>query len=626
MPICDSDLRPFAQTRATPLEPAAGDYPAVALPGAICTTRHSAIYGMHSYHQGKKPHDAIRQYIRHFSRPGEIVLDPFCGSGGTALAAMLEGRTAIALDRSPAAVFIARNHCTTVDPNVVQHAADELIAATRPELDWLYETRCDRCDGPARTAYTVYSELFRCPYCGQMASLADGPHVSNGSKKTAACPLCLARGHVEAVRTRGPRRGAMPVLAVYRCLDGCLPAEDQRRHNDTDAKKRDYFARFDLGKIEEIARREIPHWRPTTTFPTSFARWQTDLRPAGIQSVADLYTKRNLWALAALRAAAAASCCPQVALFALTAVSLALSRMQRYSPASGFPNMLLVGTYYIPPIGREIEVGSWYEGKLRGLAKGYDAIRRAMPPNAEALVTTADARQLDLPHDSMDYIFTDPPYADAVQYGELNFVWESWLGDTPDWHGSEIVVNRSRGKDADDWARALRAAMDECHRVLKPGRWLSLCYHDTSAHRWAMLQDLMHDAGFVIDSAAAAGSIETGQMSFNQWMSNKATKRDLVVSFRKPRPGQPRPARQAMEFERGARKVLCEYLAAHGSATKDRLYDALVSHLVCLGQMQSFNFEALLRSVAEEDPAAAKNHDSPGKSRRQSNRSWRLKK
>ena len=65
----------------------------------------------------------------------------------------------------------------------------------------------------------------------------------------------------------------------------------------------------------------------------------------------------------------------------------------------------------------------------------------------------ADARQLDLPGDSIDYIFTDPPYADAVQYGELNFVWESWLGGTPDWHGDEIVVNRSRGKDADDWAR-----------------------------------------------------------------------------------------------------------------------------------------------------------------------------
>jgi hypothetical protein len=131
-----------------------------------------------------------------------------------------------------------------------------------------------------------------------------------------------------------------------------------------------------------------------------------------------------------------------------------------------------------------------------------------------------------------------------------------------------------------------------------------------------MLQDLMQDAGFVIDSAAAAGSIETGQKSFNQWMSSKATKRDLVVSFRKPRPGEPRSVPAAVDLDGTARQVLREYLTAHGGATKDRLYDALVSHLVCLGQMQSFDFEALLRSVAEEDEAAAR----PGVSQ-----VWRMK-
>jgi hypothetical protein len=625
MALCDDDLRKFVERRATPLDSANGDYPPVALPGAICTSRRSAIYGMHSYHQGKKPHDAVRQYIRHFSRPGELVLDPFCGSGGTALAAMLEGRAAIALDRSPGAAFIARNYCTAIDPRKVQQATEALMAAVRPELEWLYETRCDRCGGPARTAYTVYSDLFGCPHCQQKVPLSDCPHVSTGPKKTIACPHCFAEGHVEPIRTRGPRHGTAPVVAVYRCLAGCHPAEDQRRHNDTNARKREYFARFDLGKIEEIAQKEIRHWRPTTSFPPSFARWQTDLRPAGIQSVADLYTKRNLWALAALRASAVASCQPQLALFALTAISLAVSRMQRYSPTSGFPNMLLVGTYYIPPVGREIEVGSWYEGKLRGLAKGYAEIARTMPSRSEGLVTTADARQLDLPNDCIDYVFTDPPYADAVQYGELNFVWESWLGITPDWHDNEIVVNRWRGKDADDWARNLRIAMGECYRVLKPGRWLTLCYHDTSARRWAMLQDLMHDAGFVIDSESAAGSIETAQQSFNQWMCSKATKRDLVVSFRKPRSGQLRPARSKVKFEAIAQEVLREYLTAHGTATKDRIYDALVSRLVCLGQMQSFDFETLLRGVAEEAPGPLKELDSAGKGRQKSSHRWRLK-
>ena len=477
-------LYQFAHSRAGPCDPMAEDYPPQAMPGAIRTTKHSAVYAMHPYHQGKKPHDAIRQYIRHFSRPGGLVLDPFCGSGGTALAAMLEGRTAIALDRSPAAVFIAQNYCTTADTAAIQRAAGESLAVARAELDWLYETRCDRCDGPARTVYTVYSERFSCQECGQIVPLADcprplappgghdagaiggsgGPRLKPGrAASLAVCPHCLARGRVAAIHTRGPRHGAVPVLTAYRCLGSCLPAEEQRRHNDSDGKKQRYFDRFDLGKITEIAGSEIPHWRPTIAFPPTFARWQTDLRPAGIQTVADMYTKRNLWALAALRAGAAASSCPQAALFAVTAISLAVSRMQRYSPASGFPNMLLVGTYYIPPIGREIEVGSWYEGKLRGLVKGYTAIRRQMPAGAEGIITVADARRLDLPSGSIDYIFTDPPYADAVQYGELNFVWESWLGGTPDWHGEEIIVNRPRGRAptigpapcAGQWANAI---------------------------------------------------------------------------------------------------------------------------------------------------------------------------
>ena len=67
--------------------------------------RKSASMDLHIY-WSKKPHDAIRQYIRHYTKMDDLVLDPFCGSGGTALAALMEGRKAIAIDRSPAATFI----------------------------------------------------------------------------------------------------------------------------------------------------------------------------------------------------------------------------------------------------------------------------------------------------------------------------------------------------------------------------------------------------------------------------------------------------------------------------------------------------------------------------------------
>ena len=55
---------------------------------------------------------------------------------------------------------------------------------------------------------------------------------------------------------------------------------------------------------------------------------------------------------------------------------------------------------------------------------------------------------------SIDYIFTDPPYADKVQYGELNFIWEAWLDFDTTWHDEEIIVNEVRGKSVADWEAA----------------------------------------------------------------------------------------------------------------------------------------------------------------------------
>jgi hypothetical protein len=77
------ELRGFVERNATPYDPTAADYTVPAFNKPIETTKATAIYNMHVY-WSKKPHTAIRQYIRHYTQPGDIVLDPFCGSGGTA--------------------------------------------------------------------------------------------------------------------------------------------------------------------------------------------------------------------------------------------------------------------------------------------------------------------------------------------------------------------------------------------------------------------------------------------------------------------------------------------------------------------------------------------------------------
>ncbi len=177
----------------------------------IDTTKATAIYNMHVY-WSKKPHTAIRQYIRHYTQPGDIVLDPFCGSGGTALAALLEGRKAIAIDRSPAATFMTRNHCTPVDPNALREAFEQVKREVQPEIDWLYETRCDRCGGKATTGYTVYSQVFQCPRCLEKIALYDcgddeAETAAGKAKGVKVCPSWQAKGHTEVIRSQDEKCG-----------------------------------------------------------------------------------------------------------------------------------------------------------------------------------------------------------------------------------------------------------------------------------------------------------------------------------------------------------------------------------------------------------------------------------
>lgn len=52
-------------------------------------------------HPQQKPVDLLRWLVRSYSRPGEIVVDPFAGSGSSLVAAKAEGRKAVGWDTSP---------------------------------------------------------------------------------------------------------------------------------------------------------------------------------------------------------------------------------------------------------------------------------------------------------------------------------------------------------------------------------------------------------------------------------------------------------------------------------------------------------------------------------------------
>ena len=457
------NLRGFVEEHTKPYDSENDEYSVKAFNKPITTTKATALYNLHSYHQGKKPHNAIREYIRHFTEPNDIVMDPFCGSGGTALAALIEGRKAIAIDRSPAATFITKNYCTPVDPDELKTVYERIKKEVKSELDWLYETRCDRCGGKAVTGYTVYSQVFQCDRCLQRLPLFDclevtGSTASGKSKQVMVCPTCHEKGFLEEVSTRSEKFGHVPVLVSYHCLAGCSPARGERRHNDDSKKKRDYFTTYDLAKIAEIDKGQVPHWYP----PHRMMNVEDDSTPWGAEwrqgrnfrRVAELYTKRNLWALSAFRNAIAKLSSPDSPSAAsaiwttITSVAFSGSRMLREEKRA-----IQTGTYYLPAVFREIRIANGIDYNMFQLGKAECELNRLIPHPAQLLISTQSATDLSkiLPS-SIDYIFTDPPYSNNVQYGELNFVWESWLKFDTRWHDEEIIVNDVRGFTEDEWA------------------------------------------------------------------------------------------------------------------------------------------------------------------------------
>jgi SAM-dependent methyltransferase len=69
---------------------------------------------------------AVRCLIDRYSRPGDIILDPFCGSGTLLLEAALSGRSAIGLDVDPVAAFISRVKCTPLPQRELERAFESI--------------------------------------------------------------------------------------------------------------------------------------------------------------------------------------------------------------------------------------------------------------------------------------------------------------------------------------------------------------------------------------------------------------------------------------------------------------------------------------------------------------------
>ncbi len=190
-------------------------------------------------------------------------------------------------------------------------------------------------------------------------------------------------------------------------------------------------------------------------------------------------------------------------------------------------NQYLTGVYYVP--SQHSEVSPWYnlENRLGRLVKHAFARKHAVA--GASMVQTGDCGHLRVPDQCVDYIFTDPPFGENIFYADLNFLVEAWHRVITS-ATKEAIVDRAKKKSISDYQDLMRRCFEEYHRVLKPGRWMTVVFHNSKNAVWNAIQEAMLAAGFVV---ADVRTLDKQQPSFRQ-ITSSAVKQDLVISAYRP--------------------------------------------------------------------------------------------
>jgi len=501
-----------------------------ALPETITVPRTDPIYNCHAY-LTKVPVGAIRPFIETFTKPGDVVVDFFAGSGMTGLAALQTDRCAVLSDISVLGQHIARGYLAEVNASSLRKEAEGVMAKARKALGQLYEARRESDGALVEMVRTVWSFTYVCPACAKEMVYFD--HVTPAGGPPSVCPHCDG-----AFARRSWVRGEdVPVEVVVDNPQGRQVTQDISLH--------------DLKMVAEAQADPRQARVPSLTIGTDREMYsRSGLGKVGMTETAKFFSPRN--AIALLELWNAIQAVEDLALrhklsFAFTAILPRASR--RYQWSAQRPLNAQNQTYYIAPIyyewnvfelfGRKVEASVRADVELRG---AKEATLFACKSGCEVTYELASANALThLADASADYVFTDPPFGSNIYYSDMSLFHEAWLGTITN-NEAEAVVHTTGSRKKDSAARyedLLREAFAEGFRILKPSGHMSVVFGNSSGRIWGLVQRAIRDAGFK-GAPVHVAILDKGQRSvkgLNSGSESVVTV-DLIVTVAKPAEGQ----------------------------------------------------------------------------------------
>lgn len=547
-------IEDFIVENGTPYDESKDEYHREPFAYDVSEGKGDLIYSAHNYHT-KVPYKAIMRYILHYTNPGDLVYDGFCGTGMTGVAAQMCGSTSISLrtellsavpnakwgsrrallnDLSPVATFISYNQNTPIDGKAFEEEAKSILEDFERDCGWMYETKHKPktdslfpvdSDDHGFINYVVWSDVLLCPHCSNEIVFSEVAYnaVSKRVSDSFACPFCKSN------LTKKECSNAMEMV-LDNSLGSVISIAKQKpvliNYSYMGKKYEKQPDEEDLDLIKRINETDVVSWYPTSRMPEGRESRRND--KFGITHVHHFYTKRSIAAISYLMDKVEKAKNPLSMRFLYDQIILGMAKISRYVPAHfSQVNQYLSGTLYIG--SQVVEVSPEYiiKGKIKSLSKMFSEL---CFDQGNVCISTGSSTQNCIPSNTIDYIFTDPPFGSNLNYSELNYFWEAWMKCVTN-NSSEAIVNEAVGKKLVDYQSLMAKCFSEYYRVLKPNRWITVEFHNSKNAVWNAIQEALQIAGFIV---ADVRTLDKQQGTFKQINSASAVKQDLVISAYKP--------------------------------------------------------------------------------------------
>jgi len=460
---------------------------------------YKGLYAMHKY-WGKKPYNIMADFVKKYTNEGEIVLDPFCGSGVSISEALFNGRKAIGIDINPSSILITKNVIKTIDSGKAIREFQRIEAVVKDEIQALYHVERNGQIYDGQNFLWEQGKLTEIRYSNgtrkKQITTPNSKDVERASKIT-----------YESIALYFPKQHFLH--------NSRINASREKQISDLFTPRNLYALSLIFAEIEKINEVNL----------RDFFKFCFTASIGQASKMVFVIKRRNK-----------------------TKENGATEHIKKKEVGSW-----VIG-YWMPKDFFENNSWTCFENRFKKIlkakkeqekleqnfceAENFDALNH----NKDFLLVKQPAQDYlkRFPENSIDYILTDPPHGNRIPYLELSLMWNSWLKEEADFE-KEVVVSESkdRNKNKVDYNKLMSQVFAESFRVLKPKGHLSFMFNSLDDDAWINSIKMFRNIGFRLQT------IETLAYSANSVVQDNrknGLKTDFIITYSKP--SQPYPVRE----------------------------------------------------------------------------------